>query len=98
MVQEHNIECDFTEEDAYIYGNTDSSVSKINQEYEAYKKLGIASQYVESIPLPLQVKSGYCHETTGTIPSIKVFFASSASSFCQKNEGMIYEKYNSSKY
>jgi glycine/D-amino acid oxidase-like deaminating enzyme/nitrite reductase/ring-hydroxylating ferredoxin subunit len=89
MVQEHNIECDFTEEDAYIYGNTDSSVSKINQEYEAYKKLGIASQYVESIPLPLQVKAAIVMKQQAQFHPLK-FLLHLLQAFV-KNEGMIYE-------
>ncbi|MCI1695070.1 FAD-dependent oxidoreductase [Aneurinibacillus aneurinilyticus] len=56
-VRENKIECDFTEEDAYIYASSDQSISKINNEFKAYEKLGINSEYVTSIPLPLQMKA-----------------------------------------
>lgn len=57
IVAEHQIECDLTQEDAYIYANSDESVCKLEDELAVYKKLGIDSEYVHSIPLPLQTKA-----------------------------------------
>lgn len=56
-VQQHNIQCDFTEEDAYLYTNSADNLHKLTKELEAYKKLGIPGEYVQSIPLPVPIKA-----------------------------------------
>ncbi|MFD0675639.1 MULTISPECIES: FAD-dependent oxidoreductase [unclassified Paenibacillus] len=56
-IQEHQISCDFTEEDAYVYTNSDEQVSKITAEFEAYEALGIPGSYVDQTPLPFQTKA-----------------------------------------
>lgn len=57
LVEEHKIECAFSEQDAYIYTNSDSYISKLNDEFAAYEKLGIKGELVTQIPLPLPIKS-----------------------------------------
>lgn len=56
-VNELNIDCQFSEEEAYIYTNLDESVAKIQNEYRAYEKLGIPGEYVVSTPLPFETKA-----------------------------------------
>ncbi|WCN37293.1 FAD-dependent oxidoreductase [Aneurinibacillus uraniidurans] len=56
-VAEHKIECDLTEEDAYIYTNSDEYVSKLHDEFTAYQELGIDGEYVQSIPLSIPIKA-----------------------------------------
>lgn len=56
-VTEHKIECDLTEENAYIYTQSDEYINKLHDEFTAYEKLGIDSTYIQNIPLPLQVKA-----------------------------------------
>jgi glycine/D-amino acid oxidase-like deaminating enzyme/nitrite reductase/ring-hydroxylating ferredoxin subunit len=55
--QEHHIDCDLTEEDAYVYTNSDQYVNNIMNEFKAYKKLGIDGEFVENIHVPLQMKA-----------------------------------------
>jgi len=57
LVTENKIDCDFTEEDAYIYTNSEQYITKVNNEFTAYEKLKINSVYVNSTPLPLQTKA-----------------------------------------
>lgn len=52
IIDENNIQCDFKEQDAYIYASEDSELKQIKEELEAYKKLGIDSFYTEELPLP----------------------------------------------
>lgn len=54
-IQEQRIDCDWTEENAYIYANTNASMSKLINEWKAYEKLGIAGAITETIPLSLPV-------------------------------------------
>ncbi|MBP1996308.1 FAD-dependent oxidoreductase [Paenibacillus eucommiae] len=56
-VDEHKIECGFSEQDAYVYTNTESSMKKINDEFAAYQKLGINGEYVTRIAIPLPIKA-----------------------------------------
>lgn len=50
-VNEHKIECGFTEQDSYVYTNEDSYLSKLQDEMAAYERLGISGSYVDHIPL-----------------------------------------------
>ncbi|WP_349408938.1 FAD-dependent oxidoreductase [Pseudalkalibacillus sp. SCS-8] len=56
-VDQKGIECGFTREDAYIYATTDSSSKILQKEFEAYKKLGIDGDLVDSIPFSFPVQS-----------------------------------------
>lgn len=47
------VECDFEEKDSFVYATEDNV--KIKKEFEAYKRIGIESEYCESLPLPLTV-------------------------------------------
>lgn len=57
MINEHSIECDWTEEDAYVYTAAEDKVQAIRDEYKAYEKLGIPGAYMESIPLPITARA-----------------------------------------
>ena len=48
-----NIDCDFEEKDAFVYSIT--SRKKLDQELSALERLGFASEYVETPPLPFHV-------------------------------------------
>lgn len=54
-IEQHGIDCDFCEQDAYIYTTSSSSLQKLVKEWQAYERLGIDGAFVESIPLPLPV-------------------------------------------
>jgi glycine/D-amino acid oxidase-like deaminating enzyme/nitrite reductase/ring-hydroxylating ferredoxin subunit len=52
-VQEWNIDCDWAEEDAYVYVTEKRSVEKLEKELRAYDTLGIAGELAAEIPLPV---------------------------------------------
>ncbi|RKQ13959.1 FAD-dependent oxidoreductase [Oceanobacillus bengalensis] len=52
-----NIDCDYKEEDAYIYTNSNSYVSQIEKEKKSYDSINITSELKEDIPLDIPVKS-----------------------------------------
>jgi glycine/D-amino acid oxidase-like deaminating enzyme/nitrite reductase/ring-hydroxylating ferredoxin subunit len=56
-IREHHIECDWMEEDAYVYTNSNPYISKVINEFKAYEKLGINGAFAESISLPIQIKA-----------------------------------------
>jgi glycine/D-amino acid oxidase-like deaminating enzyme/nitrite reductase/ring-hydroxylating ferredoxin subunit len=57
LVQEHDISCNYEEQDAYIYTTSTDTVSKLAGEFAAYEKLGIPGAYLEKIPLQLPTKA-----------------------------------------
>ncbi|HET7657624.1 MAG TPA: FAD-dependent oxidoreductase, partial [Bacillales bacterium] len=50
QVKEENIDCDFSDQDAFVYATTEKSMSKLMKEWDAYKKLGIAGDVVDDVP------------------------------------------------
>ncbi|QQE81446.1 FAD-dependent oxidoreductase [Alicyclobacillus sp. SO9] len=54
-VESEQIECDFTEEDAYVFASSDKQAVKVEQEWYAYRRLGIDGNLVQDIPLDIDV-------------------------------------------
>ncbi|CAG9622953.1 FAD-dependent oxidoreductase [Sutcliffiella rhizosphaerae] len=57
MVVKKRIDCDYHEQDAIIYSQSEDDDLKVLKEYEAYETLGINGELVYDIPLSLPVKS-----------------------------------------
>ncbi|WP_442600284.1 FAD-dependent oxidoreductase [Neobacillus sp. D3-1R] len=57
-VSQSQMDCDFLEQDAYIYAVTEEYAQKIQKESEAYEKLKIPGGQVDSIPFDIQIKAG----------------------------------------
>lgn len=53
---EHKIDCQLEKQDAYLYAESEESLNKLRTEWEAYEKLGLPGQWVESVPIPLVVR------------------------------------------
>ncbi|MFS0722547.1 FAD-dependent oxidoreductase [Paenibacillus sp. 1P07SE] len=51
IVETEDIQCGWENHDAYVYTNSESQLSKLQDEYEAYQKLGIPGSFVNDIPL-----------------------------------------------
>lgn len=56
-VRERQIACDYSEENAYIYTNSDEYVPQLQAEMKAYESLGIPGSYTEQTPLPFGVNA-----------------------------------------
>ena len=57
-VDQHQINCDFNTQDAYLYATTNEYASKIEKEAKAYENLGIDGGLVETIPFDIEIKNG----------------------------------------
>ncbi|MBM7662366.1 glycine/D-amino acid oxidase-like deaminating enzyme/nitrite reductase/ring-hydroxylating ferredoxin subunit [Bacillus mesophilus] len=55
--REQHIDCDFIEDDAYVYTNSDEKLSKLDKEAAAYNRLNISGGLVSSMPLDIEMKS-----------------------------------------
>lgn len=56
IVDEHQIDCEWIEQDAYLYTANENAVQKIRTEHEAYTKLGIERDLIKDLPIPLGSK------------------------------------------
>ncbi|MBM7690599.1 glycine/D-amino acid oxidase-like deaminating enzyme/nitrite reductase/ring-hydroxylating ferredoxin subunit [Peribacillus deserti] len=56
LVNEYNIDCDFSTQDAYVFTESSEYLPKLEDETRAYEKLGIDGTFVETTPLSFPVK------------------------------------------
>ncbi|GAB4073629.1 FAD-dependent oxidoreductase [Barrientosiimonas marina] len=56
-ISAQNIACDYQEEDAYIFTNSEDYTAKLQAEKNAYDKLNISGELTDSIQLDIPVKS-----------------------------------------
>ena len=54
-IGEHGIDCDFSEEDAYLYATTDEYARKIEKEAKAYSTNGIDGDLLDEIPFNIDI-------------------------------------------
>jgi glycine/D-amino acid oxidase-like deaminating enzyme/nitrite reductase/ring-hydroxylating ferredoxin subunit len=54
---EKGIDCDFGNEDAYIYAVTEQYAEKLETEWKAYQKLGIPGEMTDKIPFKLEIQN-----------------------------------------
>ncbi|MEN1969428.1 FAD-dependent oxidoreductase [Lentibacillus sp. N15] len=57
LIKEHDISCEYQEEDAYLFTNASSYVEKLETEKKAYDQLGIPGELTDHMPLNLPIKS-----------------------------------------
>ena len=88
-ITEHNISCDLSSEDAYIYTNSDKYVEKLNKEMEAYKTLGITGELTNEIPLNIPIKSALIMKDQAQFHPLKYF--KTIIKYIVENGGELYE-------
>ncbi|WEG15017.1 FAD-dependent oxidoreductase [Pullulanibacillus sp. KACC 23026] len=54
-INQYKIDCDLSEEDAYLYSTSDHYAKKLEKEFKAYQKLDIRSDLLDDIPLGIKV-------------------------------------------
>jgi glycine/D-amino acid oxidase-like deaminating enzyme/nitrite reductase/ring-hydroxylating ferredoxin subunit len=54
---EHNIDCDFSRQDAFCFTQNEENIEKIKNEVDAASDLGISADYVEQIPFHIPIKA-----------------------------------------
>lgn len=56
-VEKHDIDCDFSNQDAYLFATTEKYAKKVEKEAVAYEKLGIAGGLVDTIPFDIDIQN-----------------------------------------
>ncbi len=54
IIKKENINCDFENQDAYVYAITDIELKNIKKELEAVKSLGFPCEFETKLPLPIE--------------------------------------------
>lgn len=62
IIKERNIDCDFSEQSAYVYTQQQEYVTKIKNEVNTASDLGIKASFLSEIPLPITIKGAVCFE------------------------------------
>ncbi|WP_245917538.1 FAD-dependent oxidoreductase [Bacillus canaveralius] len=88
-VNKHKINCDFSEEDAYVYTNSSEYIQKLINEYKAYEKLGISSEYLAEIPIPVEMKAAIVMKSQAQFHPLK--YLTSLIDEIVKDGGKIYD-------
>ncbi|MDQ0177430.1 FAD-dependent oxidoreductase [Bacillus chungangensis] len=65
------IDCDFSNEAAYLFTESDSDVKKLENEMRAYEQLGIDGVFLQKIPLSINVKAALMMEQQGQFHPLK---------------------------
>ena len=56
IIDENNIECDFSWQDSYVYTTLQDEVSKVKDEVEAVKRIGGKAEFVTKTDLPFTIQ------------------------------------------
>ena len=54
IIEKENIDCDFENQEAYVYAITDKELTNIKKELKAMKELGFPAEFVKELGLPIQ--------------------------------------------
>ena len=75
MIQQNNIQCDFSWQSAYVYTQNDRDIQSIQDEANVASALGFASAYLEDIPLPMDVKAALRFDNQAQFHPLKFLMA-----------------------
>lgn len=70
-VDQLQIDCDLSEQDAYLYATTDQYMHKLEAEAKAYEKLGIAGKLVDHMPVEMDIKNALVMKNQAQFHPIK---------------------------
>ncbi|UFU01229.1 FAD-dependent oxidoreductase [Radiobacillus kanasensis] len=88
-IDQEGIDCEYTVDDAYIYTDSDKKIQKLEQEKEAYDKLGIIGELLDEIPLNIPIKKALKMENQAHFHPLK--YLNHLVQIIQQNGGEIYE-------
>ncbi|MFA1820781.1 FAD-dependent oxidoreductase [Virgibacillus oceani] len=89
LIEHHSIDADFSNEDAYIYTNSDNYMDQLEKEEKAYDKLNISGKVMDQMPLDIPIKSALMMENQAQFHPLK--YLSALAKECVKLGVQIYE-------
>lgn len=89
LINKEKIECDLERKNAYVYTEVEKNIQAIKAEIEHTKKLGINSEFVSKIELPLDIYGAIKFENQAQFAPVKYTYG--LANCVIKNDGQIYE-------
>ena len=89
LINKEKIECDLERKNAYVYTEVEKNIQAIKAEIEHTKKLGINSEFVSKIELPLDIYGAIKFENQAQFDPVKYTYG--LANCVIKNNGQIYE-------
>lgn len=89
IINEEKIDCDFKKVSSYVFTQKEDDVQKIKDEVKATKKLGIDSEFVTDISIPIDILGGIKFKNQAQFHPVK--YANGLESLILKFSGNIYE-------
>lgn len=88
-IDQQQIDCDFSKQDAYIYATTEEYEQKIKKEAKAYEKLSIDGELVDTIPFDIEVKNALIMRNQAQFHPLK--YLKSLVQIITEKDGQIFE-------
>ncbi|SEB13462.1 Glycine/D-amino acid oxidase [Thalassobacillus cyri] len=88
-INEHNIACDFSYQDAFVYGETERAKKMIEKEAELYERLDIDGEKTDRVDLPFPVTAAIRMKKQAQFHPVKYLLP--LIDFLKKNQTNIYE-------
>lgn len=89
VINKEKIECDLERKNAYVYTEVEKNIQAIKEEIEYTKKIGINSEFVSKIELPLDIYGAIKFEEQAQFDPVKYTYG--LANCVIKNAGQIYE-------
>ncbi len=89
IIQDENIECDFEQKSAYVYTQSKEDLKKIKDEVKVTKELGIESEFLENIDLPINILGAIEFKNQSQFHPLKYCYGLAKA--IEKNDGDIFE-------
>ncbi|WP_042223645.1 FAD-dependent oxidoreductase [Oceanobacillus manasiensis] len=89
LITEHKIDCDYEQQDAYVYTSDDGYMMQLENEMKAYEKLQISSEFLSEIPLKLPIKAAVKMHDQAQFHPLK--YLKELVQECKKNGVLFYE-------
>lgn len=75
IIVENNIQCDYKDQDAYVYAYSIDEVDDLKKELKAYEKLGINGFYTDTVPLPNKAYGAIGVKNQGQFNPLKYLYS-----------------------
>ena len=89
IVKQEKIDCDFEEQDSYVFTLDENEITKIKKEIESLKEIGYDAEYVTETSLPFEIKGAIKFKNQAQFNPYK--YALGLANSITNMQGQIYE-------
>lgn len=89
-VKDLKIECDLKQEQAYLYADSEDQEKQLRKEWDAYQKLGIPGEWIDSLPIPVEARGAIVMKDQAQFHPLQ--YLRGLTNYITSHGGLIYEK------